>query len=240
MEVTPTQSLVQKTQKLKSLVQRVPTTKCYRDPLYKALETNPLEFIRYVIGTLDRKVYDTKIRCLAFAFSGQATILAHCVIALTIATLVAAYRGVHFLIPFIYSELMSSPPNPTDAEPLGPPVCSNEYQTNVHVKYRREWTYLMHLLQYWYNAGTVYTYRGPIRQENKLMLFVYYRINAMLNPYSIFIQLHEVMDKRLWRCFLPGPHPARGLHSLLQFLSTRYLWLRFAMKLAQKQISGGS
>ena len=197
MEVTQTQSPVQKTPKFKSLVQRAPATKHYRDPPYKALETDPLEFVKYVIGTLDRKAYDTKIRCLA-ALPNQAIVLAHHVITSTITTLVAANRGVHFLTLFIPMELMSSLPNPMNAEPPGPPVCSREYQTDVQVKYRREWMCLMHLLQYWYNAGSGYTYRGPVRQESKLMLFVYYRINAMLNPYSIFIRLNKVMDNTPW------------------------------------------
>ena len=56
----------------------------------------------------------------------------------------------------------------------------------------------MHLLQYWYDAGLVYTYGGPVRQESKLMLFVYYQINAMLNPHHLFIRMHEVMDNTPW------------------------------------------
>ena len=153
MEVTPTQSLVQKTPKLKSLVQRAPATKSYWDPPYKSLETDPREFIRYLIGTLDCKVYDAEIRCLA-SFSSQSTILACHVIASTITTLVVANRGVHFLMPFIPMELMLTLANPTDVEPPGPPVHSDDYQTDVRVKCRREWTYLMCLLQYWYDAST--------------------------------------------------------------------------------------
>ena len=193
----PTQSPVQKTPKLKSLVHRVPTTKNYRDPKYKTLKTDPRELVRYIIGTLDHKVYDAEIRCLA-TFYSQATVLARHVIALTITTLVAANRGIHFLVPFIPRELMNSRANPTDAELPGPPTHSDDYQMDVRVHCGREWTYLMRLLQYWYDASSVYTYGGTIRQESKLMLYVFYRINAMLNPYGIFIWLHEVMDNMLW------------------------------------------
>ena len=59
----------------------------------------------------------------------------------------------------------------------------------------------MCLLQYWYDAGSVYTYGGPVRQESKLMLYVFYKINAMLNLYSIFIQLDKIMDNMLWLCY---------------------------------------
>ena len=134
-------------------------------------------------------MYDAEIRCLA-AFYSQATVLAHRVIASTITTLVVANLDIHFLAPFIPRELMNSPANPLGTEPLGPPTCSEDYQMDVRVLCMREWIYLMHLLQYWYDTGSVYTYGGPVRQESKLMLYIFYRINTMLNPYSIFIRLH--------------------------------------------------
>ena len=197
MEVTPTQSPAQKTPKLKSLVLRAPATKNYHDPPYISLDKDPKEFIRYLMGNLDRKAYDAEIRCLA-TFYSQATVLARHVIASTITTLVAANRGVYFLAPFIPRELMNSPPNPSDVEPPRAPTRSEDYQTDIRVHCVREWMYLMHLLQYWYDAGLVYTYSGPVRQESKLMLYIFYRINAMLNPYGIFIWLHEVMDNTPW------------------------------------------
>ena len=136
--------------------------KNYCDPPYNCLNKDPKEFIWYLMGNLDWKAYDVEIKCLA-AFYSQATVLAHCVITSTITTLVAANRGIHFLVPFIPRELMNSPPNPSHAEPLGAPTRSEDYQID-----------LLHLLQYWYDAGSVYTYGGPFRQESKLMLFIFY------------------------------------------------------------------
>ena len=191
------QSPAQKTPKLKSLVQRAPATKNYRDLLYHCLNKDPKEFIRYIMGNLDWKAYDAEIRCLA-AFYSQATVLAHCVITSVITTLVAANRGIHFMVPVIPRELMSLPNNPSDVEPPGAPTCSEDYQMDVRVHCVQEWMYLMHLLQYWYDAGLVYTYGSPVRQESKLMLFTFYRINAMLNPHGLFIRMHEVLHNTPW------------------------------------------
>ena len=235
-EATPTQSPAQKTPKLKSLVQRVPATKNYHDPPYNCLNKDLQEFIRYLMGNLDRKAYDTEIRCLA-AFYSQATVLAHRVIASIITTLVAANRGIHFLVSVIPRELMSSPNNPTDVEPPGAPARSDDYQTDVRVHCVQEWTYLVHLLQYWYDAGLVYTYGGPVRQESKLMLFIFYRINAMLNPHGLYIHLHEVMDNTPWlsyyqACTHPEQciadyeshlHVIKGLELLRNWLRNHYL-----------------
>ena len=113
------------------------------------------------MGNLDQKAYDAEIRSLA-PFRLQATVIACHVIASIITTLVAANRGVHFLSPVIPRELMNTPPNPPDAELPGPPACSEDYQTDVRVHCIREWTYVMHLLQYWFDTGSVYTYRGPV------------------------------------------------------------------------------
>ena len=217
-------------------MQRVPTTKNYHDPPYKSLDTDPREFIRYLMGNLDRKAYNVEIRCLA-TFYSQATVLACHVITSTTTTLVAANRGIHFLAPFIPRELMNLPPNPLDAEPPGTPTCSEDYQMDVRVHCVREWMYLMHPLQYWYDMGSVYTYGGPVRQESKLMMYVFYQINAMLNPYGIFIQLHEVMDNTPWLSYYQAHtqpeqciadyeshlHVIKGLEILWNWLRNCYL-----------------
>ena len=236
MEATPIQSPAQKTPKLKSLVQRAPTTKNYHDPQYNCLDKDPKEFIRYLMRNLDWIAYDAEIRCLADFYS-QAIVLARGVIASTITTLVGANRGIHFLAPVIPRELMSSPNNPTDTEPPGAPAHSDDYQMDIRVHCVWEWMYLMHLLQYWYDAGSVYTYGGPVRQESKLMLFVFYRINAMLNPYSLYIHLHEVMDNTPWLSYYQARtwleqhiadyeshlHVIKGLELLQNWLRNCYL-----------------
>ena len=141
------------------------------------------------------------------------------------------------MAPVIPRELMSSLNNPTDVEPPGAPAHSEDYQTDVRVHCVWEWMYLMHLLQYWYDAGSVYTYGGPVRQESKLMLFVFYRINAILNPHGLYIHLHEVMDNTPWLSYFQACthleqhiadyeshlHVIKGLELLQNWLRNCYL-----------------
>ena len=252
MEATPMQSPAQKTPKLKSLVQRVPITKNYRDPPYNCLNKDPKEFIWYLMGNLDRKAYDAEIRCLA-TFYSQATVLARHTITSIITTLVVANRGIHFLEPVIPRELMILPNNPTDAESLRAPAHSDDYQMDVRVHCVQEWTYLMHLLQYWYDAGSVYTYSSPVRQESKLMLFVFYQINAMLNPHSLYIHLHQVMDNTLWLSYYQARthpeqciadyeshlHVIKGLELIWNWLRNCYL-VEATAEWRHLQLHGGS
>ena len=69
------------------------------------------------------------------------------------------------------------------------------------------------------------------------MLYVFYRINTMLNPYGIFIQLHKVMDNTPWlsyyqACTWPEQriadyeshlHIIKGLEVLQNWLRNCYL-----------------
>ena len=156
-------------------------------------------------------------------------------------------------MPFIPRELISLPNNPSDAEPPGAPACSDDYQTDIRVPCVWEWMYLLRLLQYWYDAGSVYTYGSPVRQESKLMLFIFYRINAMLSPYGIYIQMHEVMDNTPWlsyyqACTLPKQciadyesrlHMIKGLEVLRNWLRNRYL-VEATAEWRHLQLYGGS
>ena len=132
-EPIPTHSPAQKIPKLKSVVQKVPTTKCYHDPPYKDLQDSPIDFVNYLMGTIDCKAYDVEIRCLS-VFPTQVSILARCVIASIMCVEVEANCGVHFMMPFIPAELIRSPPQPSEAEVPGALARSKDYQHNVCLK----------------------------------------------------------------------------------------------------------
>ena len=231
----PTQSPAQKTQKLKFVIQRVPAYQHFPKPLYKSLRKDLKVFIRYLQGSLDRKAYDTKIRSMA-VLHNSATV-ARRVIACTMTALVAATRGIRFMAPVIPMELMNMPNNPLDVELPGPPTHSEDYQSDVRIHCVREWAYLLKLLQYWYDANSLYKYGGPVQTEGKLMFFVLYHVNEMLNPENLYIRLHEIMDGTPWHSHYFENHSKedhetyfgdhnniiQGLEHLRNWIKNRYL-----------------
>ena len=230
-----TQSSAQKMWKLKSVIQRAPTYQNFPKPPYKSLRKDPKDFIWYLQGSLDRKVYDTKIQSMAILHN-SATV-ARLVIACTMTMLVASTRGIRFMLPVIPMELMNMPNNPANAELPGPPACSEDYQSNMRIHCVREWVYLLKLLQYWHNANSLYEYGRPVWTEGKLMLFVFYHVNEMLNPENLYIRLHEIMDGMPWRRYYLEHHSKedrevyfrdhvniiQGLEHLRHWLKNQYL-----------------
>ena len=235
IQPTPTQSPAQKTPKLKSVIQRVPTYQYFPKPPYKSLRKDPKDFIQYLQGSLIRKAYDAKIWSMAVLHNS--TTMAHRVIACTMTTLEAATRGIRFMLPVIPMELMNTPNNPTNMKLPGPLTRSKDYQSDVRIHCVCEWAYLLKLLQYWHDANSLYEYGGPVRTEGKLMLFVFYHVNEMLNPENLYIRLHEIMDGTPWHSYYLEHHSKedhevyfgdhvniiQGLEHLRDWLKNRYL-----------------
>ena len=149
-------------------------------------------------------MYDTEIWSMAILHN-SATV-ARRVIASTITALVATTRGIRFMSPVIPMELMNMPNNPTKAELPGPPTHSEDYQSHVRIHCVREWAYLLKMLQYWHNANSLYEYGGPVQMEGKLMLFVFYHVNEMLNLTNLYIWLHKIMDGMPWHRYYLEHH----------------------------------
>ena len=134
-------------------------------------------------------------------------------------------------------ELMNTLNNPTNAELPGPPARSEDYQSDVRIHCVREWAYLLKLLQYWHDANSLYKYGGPVQTEGKLMLFLFYHVNEMLNPENLYIWLHEIMDGMPWHSYYLEHHSKedheaylgdhvniiQGLEHLRDWLKNRYL-----------------
>ena len=232
---TPTQSPAQKTPKLKSVIEGVPTYQHFPKLPYKSLRKEPKDFIWYLQVSLDRKAYDAKIWRMA-VLHNSAT-LARRVIASTITTLVATTRGIRFMSLVILMELMNTPNNPTNAKLPGPPARSEDYQSDVRIHCVCKWAYLLKLLQYWHDANSLFEYGGPVQMEGKLMLFVFYHVNEMLNPENLYIRLHEIMDGMPWHRYYLEYHSKedseayfrdhvniiQGLEHLRNWLKNRYL-----------------
>ena len=231
----PTQSPAQKMPKLKSVIQRVPTYQHFPKPPYKSLRKEPKDFIQYLQGSLDRKAYDAEIWSMAILHN-SATVACR-VIASTITAWVAATRGIRFMLPVIPMELMNTLNNPTSEELPGSPVRNEDYQSDVRIHCVHEWAYLLKLLQYWHDANSLYEYGGPVWTEGKLMLFVFYHVNEMLNPENLYIWLHKIMDSTPWHRYYLEHHSKedceayfrdhiniiQGLEHLMDWLKNRYL-----------------
>ena len=134
-------------------------------------------------------------------------------------------------------ELMNTLNNPTNTELPEPLAHSEDYQSDVRIHCVCEWVYFLKLHQYWHDANSLYEYGGPVWMEGKLMLFVFYHVNEMLNPENLYIWLHKIIDGMPWCRYYLEHHSKedreayfrdhvniiQGLEHLRDWLKNRYL-----------------
>ena len=141
------------------------------------------------------------------------------------------------MVPVILMELMNTPNDPSNVELPGPPTRSEDYQSDVQIHCVCKWGYLLKLLQYWHDANSLYEYGRPVWTGGKLMLFVLYSVNEMLNLENLYIQLHKIMDGMPWHShyfeihskedcevyFADHINIIQGLEHLRNWIKNRYL-----------------
>ena len=131
-------------------------------------------------NTLVRDYFDVEIDDLMVFGHEQSSITCQIIVSI-LYTELAWFRGYPYTFPVILPQLKRKAPHPDDA-PL--PECPKESCSCRTTGHRENcqvwWCYLLALLQCWKDADSPYPYGGPLRRDNKLMMYVYYWIKCLL------------------------------------------------------------
>ena len=155
----PTQSLTQKTSKLKSIVTLPPKTKFQVDWLtdrwqpkrcgpYHLLTTQPEEFLMYIMGfmSLCRDYYEAKFNNL-MVFSRECTSMSRQIMASILYAEVTWFQGHSFVLPIIPCQFEETAPKPHDVPlPLQPKETRRQQNPGVREQCQVWWHYYLGLI----------------------------------------------------------------------------------------------
>ena len=63
------------------------------------------------------------------------------------------------------------------------------------------WCYLLALLQYWKDAKSPFPYRGPLRHDSNLLMYVYHHIKCLLHMGRVELQLYSIKNQMPWMAY---------------------------------------
>ena len=173
MGLMPTQSPAQKNMKLKSIVCKVPPKEPEahatsgwqpdRAPPYHSMAEKPEDFMNFIMQSR-LMVCDHFIAEIddLMIFSHKHSSIAQQVVASILYTELAWFNGYPYTFPVIPPQLERKAPYPEGALLPEHPKESRSCQA-VGLKENCQvwWCYLLVLLQYWRDASSLFTYRGP-------------------------------------------------------------------------------
>ena len=229
VSVTPTQSPLQKTVKLKSImskVQKAPVDQgkshsqsCNRrhdqsrarqeEPVQRAFEVtyssapyhlmdggkkDAKEFLLYLTNRFTRDYFGPEITDLGRVFKGQTAYMARWCMVMAVYFEVVWVQGVRWVFPLIPDAMTDTPPHRGAALPPTPTEGIGRNPEQLGERCLFWWWYFLALIQFWKDETCSYVYGEPIRDDSKLMLFVFFRLRTVLKK-AVSFELHHFAIK---------------------------------------------
>ena len=166
---------------------------------YHLINESPIKFIRWLERDLMDSHYEAEIRSLRY-FKTRAKDIAKHIIAMVTWAQLANVHGFGHMYLRVPGVLESRPYPPRSRRPNPEAISGSrgDYQGDARYLFRDFWLYVLALLQYWEEAAEgIGPFGGPCRPDSALMLFVFSRINHLLDTGCEFTRV-EVRSLTDW------------------------------------------
>ena len=213
---TPTQSPAQKNTKLKLklVVQKSPPKQPDSHPTsgwqpdralpYHSMAEKPEDFMHYIMqsGLMVHEHFITEIDDLMI-FGHECSSIACQVVASTLYTELAWFKGYPYTFLAIPPQLERRAPDPIDALlPEHPQESRSCRAVGLKENCQVWWHYLLALLQYWKDAKSPYPYGGPLHHDSTLSMYIYYHIKCLLCMGRVELQHYSIKYQTPWTAFV--------------------------------------
>ena len=222
---TPTQSPLQKTGRLQSVVSVVQKEQPKRDRSTQhdrceddvtacrctdeTLETAPYhligspeviaeQFVLYCTDRFSRDNFKDEVNDFGNVFGHRTAFIARYCMATVVYFEVAWVRGERWIFPNIPPEMekMTSRRGVTlPALPKESMKCTGD---DVAVRCLKRWCYFLALMQFWKDKTTPFQYGGVVRHDSKVLLYVMFRLKAVLKSVDFQFHHYAVKNTTTW------------------------------------------
>ena len=135
-------------------------------------------------------------------FGHEQSSIARQVVASILYTELAWFNGYPYTFPVIPPQLERKVPDPEGAPlPERPKESRSRRAMGLKENCQVWWHYLLVLLQYWKDANSLFTYRGPLRHDSNLLMYVYHCIKCLLCLGKIELQHYSVKSQTPWTSY---------------------------------------
>ena len=226
---TPTQSPLQKTGRLQSVVTMVQKKATLEQPQrdrsthrdrseddviaqrcsdrtftsapYHLMTASPEqaeEFLLYCTDRFNRDDFEDELTDFGNVFERRTAFIARYCMAMVVYFKVTWVRGEKWIFPLIplqMETMMSRQGATLPTPPGGSQKCQGE---DIAARCLEWWCYFMALMQFWKDETTPFQYGGVIRHDSKVMLYVMFRLKAILKTVDFKFHHYAVKATTTW------------------------------------------
>ena len=222
---TSTQSPLQKTGRLQSVVSMVQKEQSKRDrstqrdrcdddvPAHRcanrAFETAPYhligspetiteQFVLYCTDRFSRDDFEDEVNDFGNVFGHQTAFIVHYCMATVVYFEVAWVRGERWIFLNIPPEMEKMTSRRDATLPASPKESVKHTGIDVSARCLKRWRYFLALMQFWKDETTPFQYGGVVRHDSKVLLYVMFRLKSVFKSVDFQFNHYAMKNTTTW------------------------------------------
>ena len=169
------------------------------------------QFVLYCMDRFSRDNFKDEVKDFGNVFEHRTAFIAHYCMAMVVYFKVAWVHGERWIFPIIPPEMEKMTSRRGATLPASPKESVKHTGDDVVVRCLKRWRYFLALMQFWKDETTHFQYGGVVRYDSKVLLYVMFRLKAVLKLVDFqFPSLHRQSDNHLERLCQGEPHQQPG------------------------------
>ena len=166
--------------------------------LIRSPETIAKQFVLYCTDRFSRDDFEDEVNDFGNVFGHRTTFIAHYCMAMAVYFEVTWVRGERWIFPNIPPEMERMTSRRGATLPASPKESMKHTGVDVSARCLKRWHYFLALMQFWKDETTPFQYSGVVRHDSKVLLYVMFRLKAVLKSVDFQFHHYAVKNTTTW------------------------------------------
>ena len=161
-------------------------------------ETIAEQFVLYCMDRFSRDDFEDEVNDFGNVFGHRTAFIARYCMVMAVYFEVAWVRGERWIFPNIPPEMEKMMSRRGATLPASPMESVKHTGIDVSARCLKWWRYFLALMQFWKDEMTPFQYGGVVRQDSKVLLYVMFRLKAVLKSVDFQFHHYAVKNTTTW------------------------------------------
>ena len=161
-------------------------------------ETIAKQFVLYCMDRFSRDDFEDEVNDFGNVFGHRTAFIARYCMATAVYFEVAWVRGERWIFPNIPPEMEKMMSRRGATLPASPKESVKCTGIDVSARCLKRWRYFLALMQFWKDETTPFQYGGIVRHDSKVLLYVMFRLKAVLKSVDFQFHHYAVKNTTTW------------------------------------------
>ena len=156
------------------------------------------QFVLYCMDRFNRDDFEDEVKDFSNVFEHRTAFIARYCMAMVVYFEVAWVHGERWIFPIIPPEMEKMTSRRGATLPVSPKELLKCSGDDIAVRCLKWWHYFLVLIQFWKDETTPFQYGGVVRHDSKVLLYVMFRLKAVLKLVDFKLHHYAVKSTTTW------------------------------------------